>query len=536
MGTTPPSLNADRLSRQLFKNSGLMVVSRCFSMVALLVTVPVILATLGKDGYGVWESLLAITGIAMVLQSVVSGTILWQISTSYGVGNHLQTRRLVRIGIGTTLWMLALFAPLAWWSGETFTTSLQVPLRWCDDIRWIFPALVGVLLLGGINQSLLSVLSGYQKSGIASLIQSAGLLATNVIAASILLLGGGLEAMFLGYLVGFAVMFAVAYPCACSCCGRIRLLPAWPSRKEWSRLAPYAGLLLLSNLTFIFSDHTDKLILASFDSQTATGYFGMAQRLTALVLQACMVFYLPFTAAVGALHARNDWAGIRNLYVKLGMWMGAIAGLVGFLVSTLRTPLFMLWLGRDQPEAHGFLALLLLGGTSAVIFSGAGVALAKGIGRPGLETTYTMLTLALILFSKPLLMIVGGPFGAVASSAVSWSIGAFFLLLILHRQIDLPHQAMRQAIGFFLVTLILSGIGWWATSDLEQTLGNDTNRWGAGLFLLIAVPLLTIGYLGILTATRLIQVSEIGKLIPRRLHKHFGRRHEYENAYSDLPA
>lgn len=493
---------AEHIGRQLLTNSILMILARCAGILTLIISVPFVIAHLGAAGYGVWESMLAIAGIGLVLQTVVRGTMLWRISASYGAHDPEQTRRMVRIGVGVTLTMVAVFLPLVWVIRDSLVVQLQIPNRWSGDAQWILPSIVGVVLLGGINQTLFAVVTGYQRAGFAALVQSGGLVATHLGAVALLSAGFGLKAMLLGYVAGFSMMFALLYLVATSLCGRISLLPMLPKGKDFALLAPFAGLLLLSNLSLILRDQTDKIVLASMASPEVTGYFSMAQRLSAVVMQAHIVLLAPFTAAVGALNARDDWDGIRRLHSNVGSWMSVLAGMAGFLICTLREPLFILWLGEKHPETHAFLALLLFGVSSAIILAGAAVPLAKGVGRPGLETIYALLTLMLTLASKPLLIIAFGPIGSVASSAGAWCLGSLFMLFLVQRKLNLSAKVIWRNVCILLVSLVMSVIGWLLTRDVPVPAGR----------VLVAMVILGVGtvlaavYLGVLMALRLVRL------------------------------
>jgi len=219
-GITPNETEtADTMGRRLLKNSALMVLARCAGILTLIISVPFVIAHLGAEGYGVWESMLAIAGIGLISQTVVRGTILWRISASYGARDPEQTRRMVRIGVGVTLTMVAVFLPVVWVIRDSLVVQLQIPNRWSGDAQWILPSIVGVVLLGGINQTLFAVVTGYQRAGFAALVQSGGLVATHLGAVALLFAGFGLKAMLLGYVAGFSMMFALLYLVATSLCG-----------------------------------------------------------------------------------------------------------------------------------------------------------------------------------------------------------------------------------------------------------------------------------------------------------------------------
>ncbi len=478
---------------RLVRNSALIVLARLVGVLVMVAAVPFVVGAIGTEGYGVWESFLAVSGFALVFQAAVSGTVVWRVAMSYGASDPVETRRVVRLGIGGTTGLLVICLPAVWIFRGELLGLLRVPGPWGQGAGWLLPSIVGVALLTGVNESLRAVLIGYQRAGVAALIEAAGLVLTHGGAVAFLMAGHGLEALLYGYAAGFGGQFVLLYPLASSLCGRFSPMPLAPTRQDLKVLGPFAGLVLVSGLTGLLRDQTDKLVLASLDSPSATAFFGMAQRLASVVMQTFLVVRIPFGAAIGALYARHDWAGIRDLYASVGAWIAFLAGLAGFLVSTLRSPLLVAWLGRDYPEVHVFLALQLIGVVSAVIFSGAATALVKGVGRPGLETAYTLLTLALTVISKPLFIHWFGGVGSVASSAASWAPGALFLMVLAHRRLDLGGRMIWRHLGVYAATVGLAALGWLGTSSLSPT-----GRLQATLLLVGLGPLLALVYLGVL--------------------------------------
>ena len=478
-----------------------MALSGAVGAFVLILSVPIIVARLGPEGYGVWECMLAVSSTAMVFQAAINGTLLWRISLNCGFQNASECRRLVSMGVGATILLIVVFVPTVWFWRNSIVSGLNVPEQWIAQTRWLLPQIVLLMLLGGVNQALLALIAGYQKAGLAALIQSLGLVVTHVTAIGVLLAGGNLNALLWGMIAGFFVVLLVSYAVATALCGRLPLWPSMPSSQDLVVLAPFVGLLILSNLTLVLRDHIDKLLLASWGSPAEAGNFAIAQRFSLVVMQVGGTVCLPLTAAVGSLYAVQNWNAIRHLYAQVSTWLVISTGLLGFLICTLREPLFVLWLGADQPQAQGYLVVLLFGGTSALVFSGAGVALAKGVGRPGLETAYTVVTCVLILITKPALIAVLGAGGCVISSALSWCLGAIYFLFMLHRRLDLPREIIARSGGIFLLTVVVSTIGWILTSRFSLS---ASGRLEAALLLVVAGLPLVACYLGVLTLFRLI--------------------------------
>jgi hypothetical protein len=162
----------------------------------------------------------------------------------------------------------------------------------------------------------------------------------------------------------------------------------------------------------------------------------------------------------------------------------------------LPDPLITLWVGRSVPEAALILRILSAGILVAIMITGPGTAIGKGIGRPAIETQYVIIGLVLNVILTVSLSMTVGPLGTVIASSVSWSIGALYFAFLLHRKLSLPRVPMRNAAA------TLAGVGFAAlvTFTLLLIMPAPTGRLDALLILLGITP---IGIGALLVAGRL---------------------------------
>jgi O-antigen/teichoic acid export membrane protein len=474
----------------LLRHGAVILASRILWALSVMLTVPVILKHLGATGFGIWESLIAVGAMASVFQVVIGGTTLWRISTLHGENDSQEMLRIARVGIGITLCTSAVIAALVWPWGSAFTRQMGIPTELQGTIRWLLPCAVFFNLMNGINQILLAIVAGRQASGRAALIQNGGLILANGLTVLVLMLGADLTALAWGLGATFLFTFLMSFRAASRCCPGLCLLPICPTFADFKSVGPFAGLLALSAFTVLFRDQLDKLLLSANVSNASAAHFAIAQRVTSLVMQVCIVLHVPLTASVAAANAKGEWSRVVSLYATSSRWICLLCGWLTVVICALRGPLFVTWLGHDPREAHTYLWPLLLGTSSAIMLSGAGVAVAKGMGKPGLETTYTLLTLGLTLLTKPIFIHLFGVWGAVFSSAISWSIGAWFLLYWLHRSLPLPKSTARETQGILLATMGMSFFGWWWGSDPSFSMA----RWSAMQKLAIDGTCITVFY------------------------------------------
>lgn len=520
-------------SLRLIRNSAWMVLSRGVAILSVLASVPVVLSRLGNEGFGRLEALLALTNGIMLMQACVSGTILWRSSACCGAADSHGTRRTLQIGLSFSLLSMALLVPLAYAARHMILALIQIPAGDHVSMGWLVPAVVLTTVLTGASQCLLSVISGYQRSGMAALIQSLGIVTTNLTLMVSVLWGAGIEALFYAAAAGFCVTVSLAVPLAFRCCRQLRLYPTLPTTEELHRLAPYAGLLLLSSLSVVFRDQLDKILLTSLTTPGVNADYSIAQRLAGLVMQVCAVLFVPMTAAFAAAHAAGNSQAVTSNFLKWSRWMARMTGLATAAVITLRSALLVLWLGHDWPQAHLFIGILILATGISVIFSGPGVALAKGLGMPGLETRYAMLTLVLVLLLKPLLCIWFGPTYAVVASAVSWVLGAIFFFWMLHRHVQLPAACWTDAWSTCALTLVTSGMGWWLGGRPWAT---PAGRLSALGLVLVVTPLIGLVFIVAAMGRQRSTPAEAERELPTRSAPLFWRRKQHESATAPIRA
>jgi O-antigen/teichoic acid export membrane protein len=460
------------LQRGLFKNSAVMMGCRVSAMVVSLITVPFVIAKLGLAGYGTWEVMLSVSIITTIFQAALGNTLLWRVSSAYGAGDDQEIRRLPRIGIGFTLLVFVISFPLVLTFRHQLVHLFHVPALLQPAAVIILPCIVGIAVLGGVNESLAAVIRGSQESGLVSVVITlAGFLNAAVMLTG-LLLGFGLWSLLAGYAAAALCTCAGYFLRASWLYGRFNVVPILPSRSDIRATRRYFGLVSIGSFSILLRGETDKLVLAGFASTSWVGVYALAARMAALVMESSNFFYTPTIAAAGAMNGRGDWPAIRRLYATMSAVFPVAAGLVSVLVLSLYDRLTVAWLGRPVPGVGTLLFLVIAGNTVAVVLAGSGTSILKGIGKMETETTYVLVGLVLNILLTITLVATIGAIGTVIASTVSWSIGAALFLWLMHRRFDFPLKGTLRSIAALLYIAVVVAVahisipGW----------GSDTSR------------------------------------------------------------
>ena len=115
------------------------MLSRLITIAVSLVSVPVVISYLGIAGYGVWESIIAVSVLCNVAQTTISGTLLWKFSGAFGSGDHAAALYYVRIGVFASLALCCLITPIAWCSRQVLVDLFHVPVEFRSSAEVILP-------------------------------------------------------------------------------------------------------------------------------------------------------------------------------------------------------------------------------------------------------------------------------------------------------------------------------------------------------------------------------------------------------------
>ena len=497
-------LSRARIEQQFRTNSGLIIATRLVTASLSLVVIPVLVSRLGVAGYGTWEALLALASLSSIFQFAISGTLVWRMSDAYGQGDVAEIRRAARLGAAAYLGLFLVLWPFAFLLREPAVVFLKVAPESRGIASAMFPALAAFVLLGGFSETLEAVVSGCQRTGLVNVVSAAAQILNYVVVIIVVVLGGGLWSLLAGQAVGFVARLAGASIAARVSFGAVSLVPLLPHKHDWA-LFRYSGWLTVSGVALSLRDQTDKIVLSSLASPAWVGYYGMAARLSGLVLEVLRPLYSPMLTAAGALWAMNDREGVRSLYSRGMLIVSILTGTVAVVVAGLVDRLVVLWIGEAISQVRVLLWLLITGTATAAILTGTGTAISRGCGQASIEATYLGVNLVLNLIFTIVLVLLIGPVGTAAATGLTWALSSILFLFVLHRKMELPVEASRQAAAAAVLAGVTAGFVYWISSRL----GVPSGRQQAVISLLLLGTGSVLLYLGLLVSLRLVSVRRV---------------------------
>ena len=480
-----------------------MAACRGVSSVFALLTVPVIITKLGVVGFGIWEAIFSVALLCSLMQSATINTMLWQMSNAYGAKNEEKIQRLVQIGITVILVQVVVVVSVVWLFRYEIIKLLQVPQDMFMTCVSILPIFCGLVVFNGASECIGAIISGYQRAGLVTMVQTIAQVLNYSISIGCLLFGFGLISMFIGYVVNYLFAGIAYFFIARRYCIGLKLLPTVPTTAELRELYGYFTLMAFGSITAVMRDQKDKLVLATLFTPAWTGYYSIAMRLIGFITLMNSFFYVPVMAAVGAINAQGKWSKIKRIYGDVIVTIAVLVGFMAVIIAGLHERLVLIWIGKDIPEVGVILLWLVFGSITAILLTGPGTAICKGIGLVKIEASYWGVGIILNIVFTVVLINTHGALGSVAASSLSWVFSSMFFLWLLHRHIDLPLRSTWLSVKALFV--VIFSVALLRTLSFFWPLGTNRMEVLMPTFSLVAIALVC--YLFLLATFKIIPLN-----------------------------
>lgn len=496
----PSKAHAPRsIGRRLAINSGTIAVCRLIQAVVAIVAVPVVIHKLGLAGYGVWETIVALSASATLLMGPLTGTLLWRASTAHGVEDQVAMSRTAGIGITISGILLVCALPV-FLVAHPLARMVHVPTGLLREFFYVMPSILLLTVAGGFVDSFASIVDGNQRIAYTSIVRTIGQSVRYGFAILFLFLGWGLTSLLVGFLASVVVMITGMAILARRFCPLVRPTPMIPTRDELKSGGRYAALLVVGYISAALRDQTDKLAFAFFATSVWVGYYAIASRLAFLVMEISTFVYNPTIAAAGSMTSKGETERVAGLYKTLMSWVPLLSGMILVMVVGLHRPMMYLWLGRVIPQVVPLLLMLVMANALVVALTGPGTSLCRGIGRVEIETSYVVFNLILNAVFTVILIKLIGPFGSVIASVGSWTAGSVFFVWRLHRSVHLPVKATLRAVGIYCCA---ASTGWITMLVTNRVVGFPASRKASIVELAVAGIVSLAFYVGVVRLLRL---------------------------------
>lgn len=418
--------------RRVTRNTVSLLGARAITALASLVSLPVVYERLGPREFGVWILLNGLVAVLALVDLGLGSALVREVAANGTGPDQRRTRAVLGLGLGwaVCLGFTALAATVACWP---WLVRLLHFGELAVEARHAAVALLVGLLFDGVALPWRAVLEGSQRYGTIAWTTGGTALLGAGLAVAVVRLGGGLAALAASAAATSAVRtlltVAVARRHQPHLSPRLRDL----RRSDLRVVSGYGLRVQVTSAAGAVNTDLDRFILGAFFGPAVAGGFELGGRLLTLlrlvpgfVLLALFPMAVSRTAREGA-----GWLDRFNLITTRYLSLFVVPGAAALMVCA--DPLVRLWLGH--PVAWAALNIVILAPCYALSLAvGATAIVVRVEGRPGLETTYSVLSVLLNLaLTIPLLHLLG-PAGVPTATALAVLLSTAYFLVHFQRR------------------------------------------------------------------------------------------------------
>ena len=408
------------VKRRLIVNTGASIATNLWAILVSIAVVPVLIAGLGPQAFGIWALLLAF--------SALTG---WFSLADFGVGvassnalaaaqaNNDELRR--KLLVSTTIWY---FAAIGIVSAAIFVAGGALVLQVSsfvpsDPQNDVMLAITFAALQVGVDlgsRSFVSILDGLQRVDLARLLDAIRRTLVALFAGTAAAVTGTLQATagaaFVASCVG-ALASALVAGRKVTCSLRS---PSFAVVVDLIRAGIAIGLLRPLG---VIQRTMDRIIVGVVIGPTAVGGVEVAASLQNGIDAILSASSNPVTPSASFLSAGGDSEGLRRVFTR-GTRYSLLATIpAGVYVVMLSPQIIDVWIGSDAPESSA--ALARLGGLAIMVMAIAAVGsnLLIGIGQARVVLLAASVSVAINLVLSVWLAHAWGPEGVFTATLIS---------------------------------------------------------------------------------------------------------------------
>jgi len=450
-----PDLGAGRRSfaSTLGGAVGFSGLAQIMPLLAMFATTPYLLRRLGLDVFGVWSLLGALLGTLTILDGGVGASLSRFYTLHGGRGNKAEVGRLITGSLLLFVVIGALISVLGYVTAPILVRALTIPRGVHDDavtaLRCLGP-LVTLALISDSAVSLLQATSRFRGLAVVTFVSSAAYVLGVVLFVSgrgslLALVAVTAVRYIILILIGFAIAareFTVQRP----------FLPGAALRQEFRQ---YALRMQVSGITLVVNGETDAIVIGAVLPVRYVGLYTVGYQAATALRSLPLYAFPPILTRMTSVFARQGVDGtVAEFHTLQARWLPLVLGYGAVATSAVGFGLEA-WLGRGYGTSSAVAILLTAGYMVQVAATGMRTCFVRSIGRPGLETRYSLAAMALNLALTIPFALLFGAVGVVAATAAGLLIGSLYFVRLCARVADL-HDAVLTSSWVLAVALAVA--------------------------------------------------------------------------------
>lgn len=424
-------------------------------MATRLVTVPVVVANLGLDGFGIWATITTTAAYMRFGSAGVRSAFQKYIAEATGTGDFEKANRLVSTGtLGVFLLSLGALIPTAIFA-RPLAVAAGVPPEFIPSAAAAVALLAVTMVFANTGAGYESVLTGGHRIDLVRKFST--VLSVLEAAATIFLVRSGYGLVGLSVVMAGSALayFALCHRNARHVLPQIKIRLAYVDRSVAGELVRFAGSYQLVSVFEALYAAILPIAILRFHGAAAAGLYGIGFRLMGAALLPHVAFLVPILSGGSMVHGSGSAENMRLILSKSVKATLALAMFPLLFVGTFGPTILLAWTGKADPSFGMMLWLICLAGFFRS-WSSLGRVLYRVSGRSLVDNIQQVIMIlvlvAFVLFGRHL-GLTGALTGMVAAELIGAIIMSFAVLSVFGGL--LANTILKEAVRFTIAVLVV---------------------------------------------------------------------------------
>jgi O-antigen/teichoic acid export membrane protein len=481
------------------------------SALYMILLVPIVLHYLGREHYGLWTAVLAITGYIGLADLGVSSSFVTYIARYVAAHDYRQSGRVVHLGLLFYLLVTLIMLGLSSVAGDFFFTMLRIPaetLPLAQQSLTLAVAVFGVTSVAGVYGS---VLGAIQRVDLFNMLAIASYAARLVVITLALSLGFGVP----GLLAGDALVTVLNVPVLLILIRRE--LPEMPlgwlsyDHALMKRMLRFGIQMQVSRIADVVQTQWDKLVLTRALGLSAATMYDVGARPSGRLRMLPITAIASLVPAVSALDARDQQERIRAALVRATRYLALISAPMFGLAVVFADPILRLWLNDAGYTQAAWTLRILSAALFVNVVAGALSLVAQGRGEPQYQMRTTLIQAVLNLALSVVLVLQFGFYGAACGTGISIVFGGLLFFHVYGKRImPAPLRTLFTLAAKPVLCVVPAGVAGYLASLAGRMVPAESLRIVAALELIPGVLVFAAVYIAMVRVTRVLTADDMG--------------------------
>ena len=416
----------------LRRNAAASLVGRIGTAAVWILATPFVLSRLGTERFGVWSLFFAFNGYLLALDLGVGNTMIRFIAAQRPARDRRALLRTLRRGLWAALGLGFVWACVVLLARSWIVRAFHVPPAMTPEVLDALVIFGTSVLLLFPAQAMMASLYGFERVDLSTACMFLGVVAHVLVLWVALSAGAGLRGAALAGLVGQIVAGGLAGSLLARELNKVTPGGDTPS-PSWREMLHFGAALQFLWVLIMLQIQSARFVLGMLGNLTMVADYELAFRVAVAIAGLPILMRDPVIPVVSRTLESEGPGAVVYLYESTSRWLYVISALVLGLLWLLASDITMVWLGEGHELVADLIRLWVLAHAANLAYA-PGVAIARGMGRPGYEIASYAAALATNLGLCLLWIPRHGTRGAVAAVAVSYCVGALVFVLGFHRR------------------------------------------------------------------------------------------------------